>query len=267
MRLSEQGFEELKKSEAYRKYAYPDVASPLFKAYPKKPWGFKPVAEILRTLPDSARKLDGTPYTVGYGQTVGVTPESQMTLAEAEDNLRAKIRKYELAVESSCTVEPTQGQFDALVQIAWNVMAAVSKDSSIIKAHNRRDWLSASRAFDLYNKARGKEDKGLTLRRKREGAAYLAASPVTEVEDITVPPQTVDAEKPMTKSEINIASVAAGGTAAVTAVTETVNAINAFKAGITTLSNWTIPVLLVAVVGLCIYIVVQRNTQRKQGWS
>ena len=279
MNISASGLKELKASEAFREFAYPDVASPLYKTYPKARWGFKPASEILETLPGSAKSLSGTPWTVGYGQTVGITPDSQMTEKAAEINLRVKIGKYEDAVERACTITPTQGQFDALVQLAWNVMSAVNpKTSSIIKAHNRGDWQAASRAFGLYNRAKGKADKGLTLRRAREGAAYLAASPAANpslpepVEEPGVPSMlltssSVDEERPMRKSEINIASTAAGSSAAVAAAAETVNSISAIKSGVSTLADWAVPILLIAVVCLCVYIVWQRGVQRKQGWA
>lgn len=274
MNISASGLKELKASEAFREFAYPDVASPLYKTYPKARWGFKPASEILETLPGSAKSLSGAPWTVGYGQTVDVTPDSQMTEKAAEINLLVKIGKYEDAVERACTITPTQGQFDALVQLAWNVMSAVNpKTSSIIKAHNRGDWQAASRAFGLYNRAKGKADKGLTLRRAREGAAYLAASPVSvnvpeEIEpEAPTTSQVVDEERPMRKSEINIASTAAGSSAAVAAAAETVNSISAIKSGVSTLADWAVPILLIAVVVLCAYIVWQRGVQRKQGWA
>jgi len=278
MNISASGLKELKASEAFREFAYPDVASPLYKTYPKARWGFKPASEILETLPGSAKALSGAPWTVGYGQTVDVTPDSQMTEKAAEINLLVKIGKYEDAVERACTITPTQGQFDALVQLAWNVMSAVSPKSSIIKAHNRGDWQAASRAFGLYNKANGRTEKGLTLRRAREGAAYLAASPAANpslpetMEESGAPSMlltssSVDEERPMRKSEINIASTAAGGSAAVAAAAETVNSISAIKSGVSTLADWAVPILLIAVVALCVYIVWQRGLQRKQGWA
>lgn len=279
MKTSEAGLAEIKKSEAYREFAYPDVASRLYKTYPKAGWGFKPARVIFAGLPSSAAQLSGAPWTVGYGQTKGVTIDSQLTPAAAEINLRETIRPYELAVSKACTVEPTQGQFDALVSIAWNVMSAVNpKTSSIIKAHNRCDWQAASRAFGLYNKAKGKVDKGLTLRRAREGAAYLAASPsvnsfaAISPEENTYPteqpmPQAVDDERSMAKSQINIASTAAGGATAVAAVSETVNSVAAVKAGVASLSDWAVPILLIAVVCLCGYIIWQRVGQRKSGWA
>ena len=80
-------------------------------------------------------------------------------------------------------------------------------------------------------------------------------------------PQTVDAERPMTASTINRASVVAGGTATVAAVTETVNTVNGLKYGVSQLGDWLVPALLVAVVCLAGYIVYERWQQRKGGWA
>ncbi len=268
MRTSEAGIAEIKQAEGYRAFAYPDIASKLYKTYPRAGWGFKSAALVLAKLPASASQLSGKPWTVGFGQTVGVTPSTYMNEAAAEDNIRAKLGTYEQAVLASCKVKPTQGQFDALVSIAWNVMSAVRPTSSIIKAHNRRDWAAASRAFRLYNMAKGVVEDGLIARRQREGLMYLNASPI-EHSGIAEPIQTpeADPERPLAKSQINIASTAAGGTAAVAAVSETVNSIAAVKMGVSELADWAVPILLIAVVALCIYIVMQRNKQRKGGWA
>lgn len=273
MKISARGLAELKRSEANRAYAYPDVASDLYKRYPRERWGFKPAREILAKLPASASQLDAKPWTVGYGQTVGVDMDTYFTPEVAEANLIETVGKYEVAALRNLTVRPTQGQFDALVQIAWNVMAAVAAKSSIVKAHNRRDWAAASRAFNLYNKANGQVNEGLVLRRQREAAAYLAASPsdvaynVGEETTETTLPARVDKERSMAKSEINIASTVAGGSTAVAAISESVSSVAAIKDGVATLADWAIPILLIAVVCLCVYIVLQRNKQREQGWS
>ena len=285
MKTSEAGIKALKLSEGFREYAYPDVASLLHKRYPKAGWGFRPAAAVFATLPASAADLPGAPWTVGFGQTVGITQHSRMTPEQAEENIRSKLPIYERAVLRNLTVPPTQGQFDALVNLAWNVMSAVSAKSSIIKAHNRMDWPAASRAFGLYNQAKGVEEKGLTLRRREEGTAYLLASPKklsgvqaeqvkhalpehpVQEEAQPLVSQSVDEERPMAKSQINIASTAAGGTAAVAAAAEVVNSISAIKMGVSDLTDWAIPLLLIAVVGLCVYIVIQRNRQRREGWA
>ena len=42
-------------------------------------WGYLPASQVLATLPANLRGLDGAPWTVGYGQTRGITPTAKMT--------------------------------------------------------------------------------------------------------------------------------------------------------------------------------------------
>jgi len=96
-----------------------------------------------------------------------------------------------------------------------------------------------------------------------EAALYLAPVAIDEVQM----PQRIEPETPMTASPINRASVVAGGTATVAAVSETIQTINGVKYGVEGLGDWLVPLLLVAVVGLCAYIVWERVKVRQQGWS
>ena len=71
----------------------------------------------------------------------------------------------------------------------------------------------------------------------------------------------------MSESPINRAGVVAGGTAAVATVAETTRTIADVKYSVSSLGDWLVPVLLVAVVMLCGYVVWQRVRQRKEGWA
>ena len=57
----------------------------------------------------------------------------------------------------------------------------------------------------------------------------------------------------------------AGGTATFAAVTQTLQAVNQVKAEVDTMGNWLVPALLVAVVGLCAFVIWQRFDMRKRG--
>jgi lysozyme len=143
--------------------------------------------------------------------------------------------------------------------------------SSVIKAHNRGDTQAAARAFGLWVKAGGKEWPGLVRRRAAEASLYL--TPVKD--DVSAPaegpllemPQAVEPERKMSASEINKASVVAGGTAAVATVAETARTVADVKTSAENLGAWLVPALLVAVVALCGYIVWERVKQRAGGWA
>lgn len=203
--------------------------------------------------------------TIGFGFIRGVKMGDKMTLAEARDRLKREIVEYEQGVLAACTRKPNQNQFDAFVCFAFNVGVAGFKKSSVLKAHNRGDHQAAARAFGLWNKAGGKVWPGLTRRRAAEAALYL--EPV-EPEAVAEPemPQAVEAERPMTASTINRASVAAGTTATLAAAGEALQTVQGVRYGLQGLEGWIVPALLVVVVALCGYIVWERVNARRQGW-
>lgn len=213
----------------------------------------------------------GSVWTIGYGFTKGVKKGDKITRAEADARLRQELTEYESGVLRACKVEPSQNQFDALVCFAFNVGVAGMSRSSVIKAHNRGDFQAAARAFGLWNKAGGKVWAGLTRRRAAEGALYLEPVPDDVSDPMEGPvddmPQTVDEERSMAASQINRASVVAGGTAAVATVAETARTVADVKYSVSSLGDWLVPILLLVVVALCGYIVWERVNQRRSGWA
>ena len=207
-------------------------------------------------------------WTIGYGSTKGVKPGDRITMYEAKERLKVELVEYEQAVLSSLK-DPNINEFSACVVLAYNIGIAGFKGSTVVKAHNRGDKEAAARAFNLWNKATiggvKKTLPGLTRRRMAEAALYLEPAVQYGAEPEPLP-QAVEPERPMTESTINRASVVAGGTATVAAVSETINAINGVKYGVESLGNWLVPVLLLAVVGLCAYVVYERVSARRQGW-
>ena len=216
-------------------------------------------------------------WTVGFGFTRGVQPGQHMTLAQAEARLITELLGYEQAVLSGCTIQPNQNQFDAMCSLAWNIGIAGFLRSTVLKAHNRGDVQSASRAFGLWNRAGGKEWPGLTRRRAAEAALYLepapgvvqriveGAIPAAQAGEVPPPaqnmPQQVDGEGSMAASPTNRAATVAGTTAA------TVGAVSQIKAGLDDLQGWLVPMLCVAVAAMAGYIIWQRVQQRRKGWA
>lgn len=272
MKTSSKGLNLIKKSEGMREYAYPDPASPMYRAAPKLRWGFASVDEILSQLSAARRNqlqaLSGAPWTIGYGFTKGVKPGMQMTVAQADARLVTEIHDYERGVLASLTVAPSQNEFDAMVSLAWNIGVPRFAKSTVVKAHNRGDKPSAARAFHLWNKANGVEMSGLVARRAAESRVYLTQDQQASVLPVVVDmPQTVDDERPMTSSTINRASVVAGGSATAAAVGEALRVVGEVKYGVESLGNWFVPLALVGVAVLCGYIIYERHQQRKNGWA
>ena len=113
--------------------------------------------------------------------------------------------------------------------------------------------------------------------RAAEAALYLTpeivSTPLPVAEEVREAaaademPRAVEPERSMAESQINRAGVIAGGTAAVATVAETARTVADVKTSADMIGEWLVPILLVAVVALCGYIVWQRYKQRSQGWS
>ena len=276
--MSQTGLNLVKKSEGFREFAYPDPASDLARKSSRyKPrWGYRPAAEILEELPESVATLSGAPWTCGYGETKGVTQDTRWSESEASQRLRKRYAEFEGGVREACIIDPGPNQLAAMTSLAYNIGLGWSgktkpkgakdgfRQSSVLRAHNRGDTLAASRAFGLWNKANHRVEPGLTARRAEEAAIYLKDS-AHDTEDLS--PQAVEPETRMTESPINRAGIVAGGTAAAAAVAETAKALADVKNSVQSLGDWLVPVLLIAVVALCGYIIWHRVNQRKQGWA
>lgn len=212
--------------------------------------------------------VPGDVPTIGYGFTHGVEMGDLMTTAEADARLVEELRPYEMAVWQGCTREPNQNEFDAMVLLCFNIGPGGFARSTVLKAHNRGDREAAARAFGLWNKSGGKVYTGLTRRRAEEAALYLKPIPDVMGEAVHAPmPQRIDPESRMSESPINRAGAVAGGTAAVATVAETVRTVADVKYSVASLGDWVVPLLLLAVVVLCGYVVWQRVSQRKGGWA
>lgn len=86
--------------EGYREYAYPDPLSKLGRKYKKYNWGFEPAAGLMAQIP-GVKEEDGAPWTVGYGDTHGVTSQSRMPKIRAERRLEEHILAVHQALSST----------------------------------------------------------------------------------------------------------------------------------------------------------------------
>lgn len=143
MKLSQRGIDLIKQFEGYSSKAYPDPAT------------------------------GGVPWTIGYGTTRGVKPGMVITAEQAEKMLRDDVAKFESGVSSLITAPTTQGQFDAMVSLAYNIGLGNFGKSTLLKKHNARCYTCAADQFRVWNRANGKVMNGLTKRRAAEREVYM----------------------------------------------------------------------------------------------
>lgn len=143
MKLSQRGIDLIKQFEGFSSKAYPDPAT------------------------------GGAPWTIGYGTTKGVKPGMVITAEQAEKMLRDDVAKFESGVSSLITAPTTQGQFDAMVSLAYNIGLGNFGKSTLLKKHNARCYTCAADQFRVWNRANGKVMNGLTKRRAAERQVYM----------------------------------------------------------------------------------------------
>lgn len=116
----------------------------------------------------------GAPWTNGYGHTGPDVFEGQViNKAQAEAWLREDIAKAEAQVKALVEVELTQGEYDALVDFAFNCGAGNLRSSTLLRLVNTENWLAASAQFDRWVNGGGHVLPGLVARRNAEEALFL----------------------------------------------------------------------------------------------
>ena len=86
--------------------------------------------------------------------------------------LRTITARYAAPVEKMLKRKPTQGQFDAMVSLAYNIGVDSFGGSSVLRNFNAGNDAAAVASFALWNKAAGKVMPGLVRRRASEALAY-----------------------------------------------------------------------------------------------
>jgi len=118
--------------------------------------------------------------TIGYGHTSGVKRGDKITQEEAERVLAEDdLPRYEKAVEQAITIPIgsanllTQNQFDAMVSLCFNIGQGNFRASTLVRKFCAGDVQGAADQFRRWNRAGGKESRGLTRRREAERALFL----------------------------------------------------------------------------------------------
>lgn len=86
------------------------------------------------------------------------------------------LAKFEAGVEDLVKVAVSVNQFSALVSFAYNIGLNALSGSTLLKKLNAGDIIGAADQFLRWNKAGGKELKGLTDRRHAERDLFLTAA-------------------------------------------------------------------------------------------
>lgn len=107
-------------------------------------------------------------WTIGYGSTDNVKPGDKTDPVKALRRAVADLEKFESQIKKCVHVELTQYEYDAYVSLAYNIGTGAFCRSSLVQKLNARDYAGACKEILRWNKAGGKEVRGLTVRREAE---------------------------------------------------------------------------------------------------
>jgi len=80
----------------------------------------------------------------------------------------ADVQKFEGALKKCVRVPLTQNEYDAYLQLSYNIGSGAFCNSTLVRRLNSYDYAGACQAIKSWDKFKGKPLRGLTLRRERE---------------------------------------------------------------------------------------------------
>lgn len=108
-------------------------------------------------------------WTIGWGHVGPEVVEGLVwTQNQADSQLVIDLQRAEHMVDTCVTVTLTQGQYDALVDLAFNIGTNAEKGSTLLKLVNAGMFAAAAEEFEKWDHASGKVVAGLLRRRLAE---------------------------------------------------------------------------------------------------
>ncbi len=112
--------------------------------------------------------VPGDKITIGFGETRGVKPGDTITPVKAVERALSSVAVFEGAIKQCVKVPLYQYEYDAYLQLSYNIGSGAFCGSTLVKRLNTFDYEGACRAILQWDQFKGKPLRGLTLRRQRE---------------------------------------------------------------------------------------------------
>lgn len=106
--------------------------------------------------------------TIGFGTTENVRPGQKIDPVAALQRKLSDIQKFEGALKQCVRVPLHQYEYDAYLQLAYNIGPGNFCSSSLVKKLNAEDYKGACQEILRWNRAGGKVVRGLSKRREQE---------------------------------------------------------------------------------------------------
>ncbi len=114
-------------------------------------------------------------WTIGVGHLIKEGENLySITEEEAMELLKKDVSIAEGCVLKNVTVTLLQHEFDALVSFVFNIGCGAFVKSTLLRKLNNGDKEGAAAEFGRWNKAGGKEIKGITTRREKEMVLFIS---------------------------------------------------------------------------------------------
>lgn len=107
-------------------------------------------------------------WTIGYGHTKGVKEGDEISASEAEQLLVEDLTAISDDLNRLVNIGVTEGQYIALLSLAFNIGASALKKSTLLFHLNHKRYDEAAAEFDKWVYAGGKVVEGLQRRRAAE---------------------------------------------------------------------------------------------------
>jgi lysozyme len=111
-------------------------------------------------------------WTLGFGFTKNVGPDSKISVEEAERRLIEELKEYSGYVNRMVTVDLSQNEFDSLVAFTYNLGPTNLSESTLLKELNSGNRVRVPNEMRRWNKAGGKVLEGLVRRREAEAIMW-----------------------------------------------------------------------------------------------
>lgn len=111
--------------------------------------------------------------TICTGSTKGVHLGQTATLQECEERLEEDVTYAGQAISRGVEVKLTQGQYDALVSLVFNIGPGAFSRSTLLKRLNSGQCYAAADEFLRWRYAQGKALRGLLKRRHAERELFI----------------------------------------------------------------------------------------------
>ena len=121
----------------------------------------------------TAYKCPAGIWTIGYGHTGGVREGQRITEEEALDLLVEDLRAHAERLAPKVKVQVADGQYIALLSLAFNVGVVAVAKSTLLRLLNAGDIEAAGDEFLKWTYAAGRELPGLVRRRREERKLFL----------------------------------------------------------------------------------------------